>query len=321
MEWKQAVTFGGSGLDRAAELRTDADRMAGLAGDPGARVLVFWQGKPALYPDAALAWVPPQADLLKDAEPLIFLGQDADGPWFAANVDRWQPEVMPHTLDAFLDPSEQVHPGLPEAARFVELRTVLAALSPRAAELLATAKAVLGWHQSHRFCSKCGAASEMAEAGWQRKCPSCGTRHFPRTDPVVIMLVVDGERALLGRSRHWPEAMYSLLAGFVEPGETLEAAVRREVLEEVGVTVGRVEYALSQPWPFPSSLMFGCVSAAETTQITIDPAEIEDALWVTRDEVALILDGAHPRIGQPRRGAVARHLMEAWVARRPEVSL
>lgn len=321
MDWKAGVTFGGSGLDRAAELRGDEGAMAALLAEAGARVLVFWEGKPALFPAAAMAWVLPGAEILSDAGPLMFLGRDDDGPWFAADVDRWQPDVMPHTLDAFLDASEQVHPGLPEGARFVELRNVLAELEPRQAELLATAKAVLGWHRSHRFCSKCGGHSEMADAGWQRLCPACGARHFPRTDPVVIMLVVDGDKALLGRSPHWPEKMYSLLAGFVEPGETLEAAVRREVLEETGVQVSQVDYALSQPWPFPNSLMFGCVGLAETTDITIDPQEIEDALWVTRAEMGQILDGTHADIGQPRQGAVARYLMEAWVARRAEVSL
>jgi len=153
-------------------------------------------------------------------------------------------------------------------------------------------------------------------AGWQRNCPACGAHHFPRTDPVVIMLVTRGNSVLIGRSPGWPDGMYSLLAGFVEPGETLEAAVRREVFEETGVRVGPVRYLASQPWPFPASLMFGCQGEALEGAITIDPAEIEDALWLTREEMVTVMAAAHPRIRAPRRGAIAHFLAEAWLADR-----
>ncbi|MEO0917723.1 MAG: NAD(+) diphosphatase, partial [Pseudomonadota bacterium] len=158
--------------------------------------------------------------------------------------------------------------------------------------------------------------SMMAMAGWQRDCPACGHHHFPRTDPVVIMLITHGNAVLVGRSPGWPEGMYSLLAGFVEPGETVEAAVRREVFEEVGVRVGPVRYLASQPWPFPASLMLGCAGDALSTDLTLDPNEIEDALWVSREEMAKAFSGTHPTILPARKGAIAHFLLRAWLADR-----
>jgi NAD+ diphosphatase len=189
-------------------------------------------------------------------------------------------------------------------------------LDARAAELAATAKAILHWHASHGFCAACGAATQVTQGGWQRTCPACGAHHFPRTDPVVIMLVTRGNALLLGRSPAWPEGMYSLLAGFVEPGETLEAAVRREVFEEAGIRVGGVRYLASQPWPFPASLMFGCAAEAMDDTITRDPAELEDALWITREEMVTVMAGAHPRIRASRKGAIAHFLVTNWLADR-----
>ena len=319
MSWKEAVTFGGSGLDRAAELRGDGTAIAALKAAPESRYIVFWKGKPALFPGETLAPVGPGDPVLRDAgaEP-VFLGRDDQGAWFAAELDRWSPDDTPETMGAFLDTSEQRHPDLPDGARFVELRSVMSGVDARTAELLATAKAILGWHGTHRFCARCGTESEIAEAGWQRVCPECGGRHFPRTDPVVIMLILHGNSVLVGRSPQWPEGMYSLLAGFVEPGETLEAAVRREVFEETGVRVAAVDYVVSQPWPFPSSLMFGCLGRAVSEEIIIDPVEIEDARWMGREEMAEVLRGTHPEVRPPRQGAVARFLVEAWLAGRLE---
>jgi NAD+ diphosphatase len=154
----------------------------------------------------------------------------------------------------------------------------------------------------------------MSMSGWQRDCPACGGHHFPRTDPVVIMLITRGNSVLMGRSPHWPEGMYSLLAGFVEPGETIEAAVRREVFEEAGVRVGAVRYLSSQPWPFPTSLMFGCEGIATSDEITIDPAELEDAFWVTREEMMAATAGLREDIRPARKGSIARFLIEKWLA-------
>lgn len=156
----------------------------------------------------------------------------------------------------------------------------------------------------------------MTQAGWRRDCPSCGGQHFPRTDPVVIMLVTNGNSILLGRSPGWPDGMYSLLAGFVEPGETLETAVKREVAEETGVQVENVAYLASQPWPFPSSLMIGCKAEAVSRDLSIDTNEIEDAIWLTREELLSVFAGTHPTIKPARSGAIAGYLMENWLADR-----
>lgn len=317
MRIAETVTFGGSGLNRAAEVRADPAQVTAFLRDPAARVLPIWRGKP-LFVGQSAAWVAPDHGILADAaDTPIFLGLDGITPWFAADISRWKPaagEQLP--TGAFFDPSEQHHPALPFDHRFAELRGVMADLSPHEAELAATAKAILGWHRSHRYCSNCGDKSTIAMAGWQRVCSSCGTHHFPRTDPVVIMLVVQGNKLLLGRSPGWPDGMYSALAGFVEPGETIEAAVRREVAEETGIITSAVTYLASQPWPYPSSLMIGCIAQAETETLTLDPAEIDDALWLSREEVALAVAGSHPKIKPPRRGAIAGFLIRNWLADR-----
>jgi len=247
--------------------------------------------------------------------PAVLLGVDDGTGLFAQDVSAWVPAVMT-PAGGFFDPAAQPHPELDGGTAFQDLRAAMTRLSPREAELAATAKALCDWHARHRFCAACGAATDPIEAGWQRGCPACGARHFPRTDPVVIMLVTRGNSLLLGRSPGWPEGMYSLLAGFVEPGETVEAAVRREVAEESGIRVGAVRYLASQPWPFPASLMLGCVAEAESEAITLDPVELEDALWVSREDLVGVLAGAHPRIRPPRNGAIAGFLIRNWLADR-----
>ena len=315
MRIAESVTFGGGGIDRAAELRADPDALARLRRAPSARVVALWRGKP-LFDGNGLALLAPDSPALADAGGEVFLGRDGGEPRFAADLSAWAPEHLPGTLGAFADPSEQRHPALPADYRFVELRGALATLSPRDAELAAMARALLGWHASHGFCARCGAASVLVEAGWQRLCPACGARHFPRTDPVAIMLITHGNSVLLGRSPGWPEGMYSLLAGFVEPGETIEAAVRRETEEEAGVRVGQVGYLASQPWPFPASLMIGCRGHALSREIRRDPAELEDARWLTREEVMDAFAGLRRDVMPARPGAIARFLLHAWLADR-----
>ncbi len=307
------MTFGSGGIDRAADQRSKAADLAKEAQE----VILLWRGKPMLRGDQ-LVRVAAGHPVLQDAGPdLVLLGRDAGGLVFAADLSGWTPDDLDtETLDTFLDPSEQRHPALPDGPVFAELRSVMTRLSRSDAELAATARAIFGWHRSHRFCAACGQESLFALGGWQRDCPACNTHHFPRTDPVVIMLITHGNSVLVGRSPGWPAGMYSLLAGFVEPGETLEAAVRREVLEESGITVGPVSYLASQPWPFPSSLMFGCRGEALDREITIDPAEIEDARWVTREEMSDVIAGQHPEILPARKGAIAHFLLENWLADR-----
>jgi len=320
MRLAETVTFGSGGLDRAGGLRSNPETIAKHWADGAARVLPIWRGKPLIAGDGRdrLGWLKPGHTLLDLAdEPAMFLGMEAEGPRFAVDVSGWTPPDLDAAgLATFFDPSEQHHPGLPRDQRFSELRGVMTRLSPRAAECAATARALAGWHRSHRFCSACGAQSAVVEAGWRRTCPSCGTHHFPRSDPVVIMLVVHGNRLLLGRAPGWPEGMYSLLAGFVEPGETVESAVRREVAEETGVRVGGIRYLASQPWPFPASLMLGCIGEAETSAITLDRTELEDARWMSREELVTVLAGRHPEVKGAREGAIAHFLIRNWLADR-----
>lgn len=320
MKHAETVTFGGGGLDRAAQLRGDIDAHM----QAGARMVVMWRGKPAFRRPAEatcaapeLVTVAPDHPALGDAVAApVFLGQANGHSYFAQDISTWQPDGDLPDQAAFFDDSEQAHPALGKDTRFVELRGVMSALSPLDAELAATARSILSWHRSHGFCAACGAPSDVVQAGWQRSCSSCGTQHFPRTDPVVIMLITHGNSVLLGRSPGWPEGMYSLLAGFVEPGETIEAAVRREVEEEAGVKVGHVGYLASQPWPYPSSLMIGCRGDALGREITLDPAELEEALWATREEILQAFAGNHPVIRPARKGAIAHFLLKNWLADR-----
>ncbi|SNR25108.1 NAD(+) diphosphatase [Puniceibacterium sediminis] len=319
MRHAEEVTFGGSALDRAAELRGDIPALAAALLASDTRTILMWQGKPLVSGDEGaqeLVRLPLDHPVLAEAraEPIL-LGREDGAARFAHDISNWQPEGQDlGQLGGFSDLSEQVHPSLAPGQRFAELRRVMTGLSPRDAELAASAKAILSWHSRHGFCACCGAASDIASAGWQRVCPACGAHHFPRTDPVVIMLILRGNSVLLGRSPGWPKGMYSCLAGFVEPGEAIEAAVRREVFEEAGVQVGAVSYLASQPWPFPASLMIGCRGEALSDKIVIDPVEIEEARWVSREELAVAFAGQHPEILPARNGAIAHFLLRNWLA-------
>ncbi len=293
---KVVPAFAAGNVSRNAHLRRGEGAAGALA--RGARVLGFWKGL-SPQPEAGGFYLAPQV-FDAPAQELIYLGA-------AGGIG----EVVAQDLG-----ERDTPPPLPPGHDWTDLRQSMLLMSADEAELAATGKALLHWHKTHQFCSACGAASDMAEAGWQRVCPRCSATHFPRTDPVVIMLITRGERLLLGRSPGWPEGMYSTLAGFVEPGETIEAAVRREVAEEAGIVVGAVRYVSSQPWPFPASLMMGCHGVAETDAITIDPEELEDALWMDRSEMLHVLAGDHPTIKPMRRGAIAHSLVVNWLADR-----
>ncbi|MBU3031401.1 NAD(+) diphosphatase [Paracoccus marinaquae] len=307
------VTFAGSFLDRADRLRADAAEVARRLADPASRVSPFWRGKPLFDLTEAgprLAWLSAGEALVRDCpEPVVFMGLDDAGlAHFAADVSSIAPPdeapaefVDKRTLD------------LSETRKFIELRAIMGEIDHRDAGIAAAAKGIFEWRLTHRFCANCGGPNVVSHAGWRFDCRACGRQHFPRTDPVVIMLVLDGENVLLGRQSNWPERMYSLLAGFMEPGETIEEAVRREVLEEAGITVGAVHYVTSQPWPFPASLMIGCAARAETHRIMMDPTELEDAIWVSKAEMAEALAGRHDRIAPARKGAVAQVILRAWV--------
>lgn len=311
MKHAETVTFGGSGLDRAAELR-------GTNWPTGShQAIVLWRGKVLLnLSDGALARLPDDHPILAQAasSPILLGRENQQGLVAAYDISAWEPDDLDAgAMGAFLDPTVQIHPDLPEAG-FHELRAAMNSLSPPDAELSATARGVYEWHRTHGFCASCGSKSEMTQSGWQRTCPTCGRHHFPRTDPVVIMLILHGNEVLLGRSPGWPAGMYSLLAGFIEPGETIEAAVRREVYEEAGIRVGEVGYLASQPWPFPASLMLGCIGQATSYDIHLDPNELEDARWVTKEDMVEAMAGRHPEIAGARKGSIAHFLVKNWLS-------
>jgi NAD+ diphosphatase len=318
MKIAEQVTFGASDLNRAAEKRGNAEEISDFLAPGVGKVLPIWRGKPFVSGNEgrALETVPSDHPMLSHAiDGFVFLGMSDGDPWFAADISSWEPDDLDHSqLGQFLDPTEQIYPDMPDGTRFAELRAVMTLLSRRDAELVATAKAVQEWHKTHPYCSRCGEKSDMTMSGWQRDCRSCGGKHFPRTDPVVIMLITHGNKVLMGRSPGWPEGMYSLLAGFVEPGETLENAVRRETMEEAGIPIGRVGYLSSQPWPFPASLMFGCEGEALDDKITIDPEEMDDVIWVSREDMLDVFAGTHPVLKPARKGAIAHFLLKNWLA-------
>ena len=289
-----------NGLDRLANLRDHASAIPALLDEAGARTIAFSGDRVMLRHtggDRQDPWFSVvESRALGSPTDTVFLGRDARGGIFAHRFD----------------PPPEESEGAPPTA---DLRGMATAGTVPAETLgiLAEGKALLHWHRSHRFCAACGQPSTLAAWGWRRECSSCGTHHFPRTDPVVIMLAVDGERCLLGRQPRFVPGMYSCLAGFMEPGETIEAAVRRELMEEAGVQTGAVTYLASQPWPFPASIMIGCIALATSTAITIDHLELEDARWFNRGEVRAMIEGRHPDgFICPPAMAIANGLMRAW---------
>ncbi len=267
---EEIYCFGGNPLDRVSQRRQNAGWVASLLENPSTRVLPLHGLKPKIRHSsaAALDWqgVAPWQPLIDGGSTLILLGMGDDRAYFA--LDAGSTEGPSHDGSVLMD-----------------ARAAAPMIDGGEAAILAEARSLIDWHDRHRFCARCGTPSVVASGGWVRHCPSCKAHHFPRVDPVVIMLAVKGERCLLGRGHRRPGARFSCLAGFMEPGETPEEAVRREVLEESGIQVGRVRYLASQPWPFPSSLMMGFLGEALTEEITIDPEELAEVRWFGRDEV------------------------------------
>jgi len=315
MRHAETVTFGGSGLERAAELRDNPDRLASLRKTGTA--VVLWRGKPLFdYETKCLMRLSCDHPVLDQSRSgPVFLGLEGDRGIFAYDISPWQAaDLDAEQMAQFFDQSQNHYPGFPGHQVFTELRAIMAMMTPRDAELAAMARGLFEWHRIHGFCANCGRATDVGQAGWLRRCPDCGRMHFPRTDPVVIVLATRGNSVLLGRSHGWPEGMYSLLAGFMEPGETMEAAARREVFEESGIRLGAVDYLTSQPWVFPASLMIGCQAKALNTGITIDPKEIDDARWFSREEVLQATVGENPALKPARKGSIANFLIHNWLA-------
>ena len=245
----------------------------------------------------------------------IFLGEFEN-----KNIVLWDmsdsQEVLGKTeqIGSFSDGEKNYHPDLPKGTYFCDLRNLLPLLNTKHANLCATAKGIYEWHKQVNFCQSCGGNLSSEKAGWEKVCQKCNFKQFPRIDPVVIMLITKGNDLLLGRSHGWPEKMYSCLAGFIEPGETIEAAAEREAMEESGIKIKNVKYITSQPWPFPASLMMGCTGEAQNTTIHIDKDELDDVIWVSKEAVFQALNGLDKSIFMARRGAIARYLIEKWVA-------
>jgi len=288
------IAFAGSPLDRAEGLRRDEAALARMAEDPGARWLLFDQMKPLMLGEggrSGIAWF--ERPALPAGAPAIFLGFEGGAPRFAAAASP-PPGSAASPVDAR---AAAMHGPSPDLG------------------IIAQARSLLEWHAGHPFFARCGAPTVLARGGVLRRCGACAAEHYPRVNPVVIMLVADGDRVLLGRGPNMPPGFISALAGFVEPGESLEEAVRREIAEEAGITVGAVRYVASQPWPFPSSLMLGFHADAATTAITIDPNEIEEARWVSAPDLIAAFRG-EADFHLPPPLAIAHHLVVAWLEAR-----
>jgi NAD+ diphosphatase len=295
--------YSGSLLERAAALRGDEVKLAAFLTHPRAGVYVVGGELIVLKAQGAAPdplFSPDEARALGVARETVFLGLLHDVPRFGVGIDPAAIEALKARADL----------------KLIDLRTIAMQGEVDTVHVppLAEAKAILGWHARHRFCPNCSAATVLTQAGWRRDCPVCKAEHFPRTDPVVIMLPIKGDRCVLGRSPRFPPTMWSCLAGFCEPGESIEEAVRREVAEEVGVTCARVRYFASQPWPFPSSLMIGCHAEAVSDDVVIDKSEIEDARWFDRAELKSMLLRQHPQeLSTPPLIAIAHHIIRDFV--------
>jgi NAD+ diphosphatase len=289
-------------LDRVSLNRRDEAWLAHQMAAPASRLLLVWRGQNLILeapsPAAALLSLTEGGALLAEAREIALLGLIGERALFAADLShREEPPALP-------------------GARFADLRSVGPLLAREEGGLLAYARGLMHWHQRHRFCGVCGSPTESREAGHMRRCtnPACAAEHHPRTDPAVIMRVEHQGRILLGRQKQWPVGMHSVLAGFVEPGESLEDAVRREVAEEVSLRLTEVNYHSSQPWPFPSSIMLGFTAVAEDDQFQVDEHELEMARWFTREELLASPEDETFRL--PRRDSIARRLVDDWIAGR-----
>ncbi len=295
-------TFAGNPLDRASERRGDAAWLAEKLAAPEALAVAIWNGRPLL--EAAdegfrLAYIPgPLAgELAGGEERLLFLGLWDEAAVFAVDIE------------GAADPAEGALSGL---GAFQELRQVALALPAPEAAIAATARQMFEWRRRHRFCAACGEPSRVADGGWKRVCPACQVEHFPRTDPVVIMIACHGERAMLGRQAVWPPGMFSALAGFLEPGETIEEACARELAEEAALKTISVRYHSTQPWPYPSSLMIGLIAEVEDEEAAPNQTELEAVRWFTRTEARALLAGQLEGLSCPASHAIAHHLIKAW---------
>src|SRR3954470_21305849 len=296
-------------LDRAAHLRTDNEKLFALGNHPEARAYVVYRDSLVVKqePAGVRALLTIDEALKFGANPgTIFLGLRDGAAVFGMGIPAAAVENLLTRSDVAVS----------------ELRgmAMQGAVPPNQLSAIAMAKSLVSWHQRHGFCATCGTRTAMSQGGWKRDCPNCKAEHFPRTDPVVIMLVTHGDKCLLGRQKQFPAGMWSCLAGFVEVAETIEDAVRREIFEESGIRCTDVGYYMTQPWPYPSSLMIGCVARATNEDITVDRMELEDARWFNRSEAMLMLKRQHPDgLAGPHPFAIAHHLLGRWLQPAPDL--
>jgi NAD+ diphosphatase len=301
------IPFAGNPLNRASEKRTDTEWIESKRRDPSSLVLPMWRLEPFLLgleksdPPIELGLLRPGVadSLAGTGAPCILLGLDGDRAIFA------------------LDVSEAVDPAnvgpLAGLGYFRDARMAAQMVSSKGAAIIGQAKALIDWHQRHGFCPRCGTPTKVMDAGYRRVCGKCNSEHFPRVDPVVIMLAIEGEACLVGRGKQFPPGMFSALAGFVEPGETIEEAVRRELMEEASVKVGEVTYYATQPWPFPSSLMIGCFAKAESRDAKVDENELAEVRWLERRVARELIEGKQvDGLRVPPPIAIAHHLIRTW---------
>jgi NAD+ diphosphatase len=302
-------TFAGNPLDRASDRRGDAEWLAEQLQSADSLGIALWNGRPFVEKadpanpggaDLQIAYLPAKlvAELAGGAERLLFMGLWKETAVFAVDIEGG------------VDPSDGMLQGL---GKFEDLRAVALRVPAPDAAILATAKSMFEWRRRHKHCAACGEPSQAVDGGWKRKCPACEAEHFPRTDPVVIMLPYHGDRCMLGRQEAWPKGMFSALAGFLEPGESIEEACARELNEEAGLHAVRVRYHSTQPWPYPSSLMIGLIAEVEDEEGTPDQTELSEVRWFTRDEARQLLAGQLDDAAAPGRLAIAHQLIKAWV--------
>jgi NAD+ diphosphatase len=297
-------TFAGNPLDRASDRRGDDEWLAKQLASSDSLGLAMWNGRPLVEPskdgDLQIAYLPAKlvGELSGGAERLLFMGLWKGTAIFAVDLEDTS------------DPAESALEGL---GKFEDLRAVALRVPAPEAAILATAKSMFEWRRRHKHCAVCGQPSRAVDGGWKRKCASCEAEHFPRTDPVVIMLPYHGDRCMLGRQEVWPKGMFSALAGFLEPGESIEEACARELNEEAGLHAVRVRYHSTQPWPYPSSLMIGLIAEVEDEEGAPDQTELSEVRWFTRDEARDLLAGKLDGVAAPNRLAIAHQLIKAWV--------
>lgn len=297
-------TFAGNPLDRASDRRAKPEWIAEQLASSESLGLAMWNGRPFVEPSKEgglqIAYLPVKLvrELAGGAERLLFMGLWKDTAVFAVD------------LEDVADPGDGPLEGF---GKFEDLRAIALKVPAPDAAILATAKQMFEWRRRHKHCAFCGQPTRAMDGGWKRKCPSCETEHFPRTDPVVIMLPYHGDRCLLGRQEAWPKGMFSALAGFLEPGESIEEACARELNEEAGLHALKVRYHSTQPWPYPSSLMIGLIAEVEDGEATPDQTELSEVRWFTREEARDLIAGKLDGVAAPNKLAIAHQLIKAWV--------